>query len=258
MSNTTKMPALFVGHGSPMNAIEDNDFTKGWQEIAKRIPRPQAILLVSAHWETNGTCVNDEPQPKLIYDMYGFPDELYRLQYNAPGAPEMAHQTKSLITRAVSIDNTWGIDHGAWSVLCKMYPAADVPVFQLSLDRGASAAEHFQIGQELSALRASGVLIMASGNVVHNLAKISWQMTGGHAWADTFDNYIKDKIVTRQFADVQNYKSAGPSVGLAFSTPEHFYPLLYILGASTPEDKLLIFNNSGTLGALSMTCYLYE
>ena len=256
--NTKKMPALFVGHGSPMNAIEDNDYTRGWEEVSGNIPKPEAILAVSAHWFTSGTRIADTAAPKTIYDMYGFPDELYKVTYNAPGAPEMAHLAKGLISRDMQVDNSWGIDHGTWSVLHKMYPAADIPVFQLSVDRNASAETHFQIGQEISSLRENGVLLFASGNVVHNLGKINWGMKEGYSWANEFDGYIKEKIRNRRYQDVLNYKLAGKSAEVAFVTMEHFYPLLYTLGSANPDDRLTIFNDSCTLGSLSMTCYLFE
>jgi len=259
MANEFKrMPALFVGHGSPMNAIEDNDYTRNWAKIAREIPKPEAILSVSAHWYTAGSRITDEEQPKMVYDMYGFPDELYRVAYRAKGSPELAHLTKELITRSVKIDNSWGYDHGTWSVLSKMYPEADIPVFQLSLDSSASAEAHFQIGKEISALREKGVLIFGSGNVVHNLEKINWGMAGGHPWAVEFDRYIKNKIDNRQYQDVINYVNAGKSSELAFFTPEHFYPLLYVLGASREDDRISIFNDSCVMGSLSMTSYLFQ
>lgn len=258
MPNTMKMPALFVGHGSPMNAIEDNDYTRNWAKIASEIPRPKAILSISAHWYTNGIRIIDEEQPKIKYDMYGFPDELYRVTYKAKGSPELAHLTKDLIKRNVTIDNTWGYDHGTWSVLSKMYPEADIPVFQLSVDSSASAEIHFQIGQEINALRQKGVLILGSGNVVHNLEKLNWGMAGGHSWAVDFDHYIKDKIIKKDYQDVINYEKAGKSSELAFFTPDHFYPLLYILGAATEDDKVSIFNDSCVMGSLSMTSYLFK
>ena len=205
MANEIKrMPALFVGHGTPMNAIEDNAYTKNWAKIAATIPRPEAIMVISAHWYTDGSRVTDEPQPKMVYDMYGFPEELYEINYKAKGSPEFAHETKALIKGNVMIDNSWGYDHGAWSVLHRMYPNADIPVFQLSVDSNADAEAHFQIGQEISSLRNKGVLILGSGNVVHNLSKISWEMQGGYPWAVDFDNYIKDKITKRQYKDVIN------------------------------------------------------
>ncbi|WP_341458756.1 class III extradiol ring-cleavage dioxygenase [Clostridium vincentii] len=187
-----------------------------------------------------------------------FLDELYKVLYKAEGALELAHLTKNLIKKDVKIDNSWGYDHGTWSVLCKMYPEADIPVYQLSIDSSASAETHFKIGQEISSLREKGVLILGSGNVVHNLSKISWEMDGGHPCAIDFDNYIKNKIIQKQYQDVINYKTAGKSSELAFYTPDHYNPLLYVLGASKEDDRLTIFNDSCTLGSLSMTSYLFE
>lgn len=256
-TSTKKMPVLFIGHGSPMNAIEENDYTRKWVQIAGEIPKPKAILSISAHWYTHGSRINDETNPKIVYDMYGFPKELYRLQYEVKGSTEFAHQTQVIILKDVILDNSWGIDHGTWSVLCNMYPDADIPVYQLSIDSDASAEMHFKIGQEISALRDQGVLILGSGNVVHNLSKIGWDMDGGFSWANDFDGYIKDKIQNKQYDDVIHYQRAGRSSEIAFYTPEHFYPLLYVLGAATEEDEITIFNDSCTLGSLSMTSYLF-
>lgn len=253
-----KMPTLFVGHGSPMNAIEDNEFTMNWEEIAKKIPKPKAILSVSAHWYTHGSRIMDSRQPEMIYDMYGFPDELYRIEYKAKGAPELSHLTKDLIKRDVQIDNSWGYDHGTWSVLSRMYPDADIPLYQLSVDANSGAETHFKIGQEISSLREKGVLILGSGNVVHNLSKINWNMEGGYPWAIDFDEYIKEKITQKQFQDVIDYKKAGDSSKIAFYTPDHFYPLLYVLGASSTNDQVKIFNDKCLMGSMSMTCYLFE
>jgi 4,5-DOPA dioxygenase extradiol len=252
------MPALFVGHGSPINAIEDNAYTRSWERIAREIPRPQAILSISAHWYTQGSRVTDEAHPKMIYDMTGFPDALYEVKYPAPGAPDLAHITQKLMSRDVSIDNTWGYDHGTWAVLCKMYPKADIPLYQLSVDRNAAGQAHYQMGRELRSLREKGVLILASGNVVHNLSKINWGMTGGFPWADDFDKYIKDKIIQRQLQDIIDYLKAGSSAKLAFYTPDHFYPLLYVLGAMDEKDEITIYNDSRTMGSLSMTSYLFK
>jgi Uncharacterized conserved protein len=251
------MPVVFIGHGSPMNAIEDNEYSSTWIKIARTIPKPAAILSISAHWNTHGTRITDAPTPETIYDMYGFPEKLYQVEYKVKGSPELAHETKNLISRDVKIDNSWGCDHGTWSVLCRMYPKADIPVFQLSVDNDASAAEHFQIGREISSLRERGVLIFGSGNVVHNLARLDWEMEGGFSWADEFDNYIKNQVISKRYQDAIQYEKAGKCSELAFSTPEHFYPLLYILGASRDEDQLTIFNAACTKGALSMTSYLF-
>jgi 4,5-DOPA dioxygenase extradiol len=253
-----RMPALFIGHGSPMNAIENNEYTKAWEEIGKQIAKPEAILSISAHWYTKGTKISDAPKPKVIYDMYGFPDALYHVNYQPDGSPKLAHDTISLISREVKPDNSWGIDHGTWSVLCRMFPKADIPVYQMSVDADADFETHFKIGRELASLRDSGVMILGSGNVVHNLSRVNWDMQGGYPWALEFDEYVKKEIVTGQYDDVLDYSKAGPSAALAFNTPDHFDPLLYILGASNQSDKLTVFNDSCTLGALSMTCYLFE
>jgi 4,5-DOPA dioxygenase extradiol len=253
-----RMPALFIGHGSAMNAIEDNKYSKSWEEIGKHIAKPEAILSISAHWFTKGTRITDAPKPKVVYDMYGFPDALYRVNYQPNGSPELAHKTMSLISSQVKIDNSWGIDHGTWSVLCRMYPKADIPVYQLSVDAGASAQTHFKIGRELASLRDQGVMIFGSGNVVHNLSQVNWDRDDGYSWALEFDKYIKDKIISDQYDSVLDYCKAGPSANLAFHTPDHFNPLLYILGASNKSDKLTVLNDSCTLGALSMTSYLFE
>lgn len=253
-----KMPVLFIGHGSPMNALKDNQYTDNWITIARQIPRPEAILFISAHWYTHGSRITDEAHPRMVYDMYGFPEELYRIEYKAAGAPALAHEVKSLIQRDAAIDNSWGLDHGAWSVLHRMFPEADIPVFQLSVDMNADARTHFQIGKELGSLRDKGVLILGSGNVVHNLGRISWDMAGGQPWAEEFDNYIKAQIEAGDYKNVIDYQSAGESSRLAFPTPEHYFPLLYVLGASEAEDRLTIFNDSCIMGSMSMTCYLFE
>lgn len=253
-----RMPVLFVGHGSPMNAIEDNIFTKEWERIGQEIPRPKSILCVSAHWYNKGTKVNDSLHPKTVYDMYGFPKALYEVKYPVNGDPELAHKTKRMVRHEVSIDNQWGIDHGTWSVLCRMYPEADIPVFQLSVDANADARVHYEIGQDLAVLRDEGVLIVGSGNVVHNLALVDWNKEGGFDWAETFDRYIKDAILEKDFEKVIHYKTAGGSADKAFYTPEHYFPLLYVLGAAAEEDKVTVFNEACVMGALSMTSYLFQ
>jgi len=252
-----KMPVLFIGHGSPMNAIEDNIYTRKWIEIGAALPRPDAILSVSAHWTTDGTSVMDSPFPRTVYDMYGFPKELYEVVYQPPGSPEYARMVAGLIEN-VRVDNSWGIDYGSWSVLCRMYPKADIPVFQLSLDTNASSQKHYEMGQALKPLREKNVLILGSGNIVHNLSRVNWDMNGGYPWAVEFDGYIKDRILKRGFHDVIDYKRAGPSAQFAFRTTEHFDPLLYVLGASDTSDRLTVLNNSYTMGSLSMTGYLFD
>lgn len=252
------MPTLFIGHGSPMNAIEDNKFVREWQALAARLPRPQAILSVSAHWYTKGTKVSDEESPKTIYDMYGFPDALYRIVYGAPGAPEAARKAAKLISRPVETDNSWGYDHGTWSVLHRIYPDADIPVFQLSVDRNAPMQEHYDIGRQLRPLREEGVLIFGSGNITHNLSRVNWKMQGGYDWAEAFDGYIIDNIKRGNHDNVVNHKSAGNSADYAVPISDHYAPLLYVLGASSEEDEVHIFNDECVLGSLSMTSCLFE
>ncbi|MDF2543147.1 MAG: ligB2 [Herbinix sp.] len=252
------MPALFVGHGSPMNALEDNSYSQNWKEIAKELPKPQAILAISAHWYTKGTNINDMENPRTLYDFYGFPKELYEVEYPAPGSPKYAHITKDILSKEVKIDNSWGIDHGTWSVLHRMYPNADVPVYQLSIDRNAPLETHYKLGQEISTLREDGVMILGSGNVVHNLSRVNWEMENGYPWADQFDDYIKHKIIERNHRDVIQYQSAGASSALAFQTEDHFCPLLYVLGATREDDRVSIYNDTCTLGSLSMTSYLFQ
>jgi 4,5-DOPA dioxygenase extradiol len=251
----TRMPVLFIGHGSPLNAIEDNDYTRTWQYVAAELPRPKSILCISAHWFTEGSRVFNSLHPRTVYDLYGFPPELYRIEYKANGAPELAAQVRHLIEADVRIDNRWGIDHGTWSVLHVMYPAADIPLIQLSVDRNAPASAHYAMGRQLATLRDQGVLILGSGNIVHNLSRVDFDRPDGYPWASAFDNYIADRISSRDDAAVIDYTSAGSIADEAFYSPEHFYPLLYALGATEKTDKHYIFNRSCTLGSISMTSY---
>lgn len=254
-----RIPVLFIGHGSPMNAIEENQFVLEWKEIRNRIPKPKAILSVSAHWFTDGTRIMTSETAKTIYDMYGFPEELYRIVYNAKGSPHYAAEVKALINREVISDDSWGYDHGTWSVLHRIYPEADIPVFQLSVDRNAPVEQHYRMGQEISKLREQGVLIFGSGNVVHNLSRVSWDMENeGYSWAEEFDDYIYENIMNRKDQNVIDYEKAGKSASLAFSTVDHYAPLLYVLGAANNNDKITVFNKACTLGSLSMTSYLFE
>jgi len=253
-----KMPVLFVGHGSPMNAIEGNDFTRNWVKLAREIPKPAAILAISAHWFTKGARIMDEANPKVIYDMYGFPSALYKVVYNPVGAPELAHSVKNLINRETTFDNTWGYDHGTWSVLVHMYPQKDIPVFQLSVDGLSPPEAHLEIGRYLRPLREIGVLILGSGNVVHNLRLINWSMKKGNDWAYKFDDYIKESILNKEANNVVNYQQAGDAANLAVPTPDHFYPLLYILGAADGSEQITVYNNECTMGSMSMTSYLFK
>lgn len=252
-----QMPVLFVGHGSPMNAIEDNEYSRSWSALGKLLPKPSAILSVSAHWFTRGTKVNDSPSPAMIYDMYGFPEELYQLKYPAPGSPELAYRVKALIGEHVSIDNNWGIDHGTWSVLNRVYPKADVPIVQLSVNAMLTPEEHYIIGQKLKPLRDEGVLVFGSGNVVHNLARVDWRMNEGQPWAHEFDRYIEDAIFRKDNDAVLHFDRAGQSAELSVPTMDHFAPLLYVLGASDENDVVSTLNADCTLGSMCMASYLF-
>ena len=253
------MPVIFVGHGSPMNAIEDNEYTKTWRSLGERLLRPEAIVSISAHWYTKGTKIMNEESPKTIYDMYGFPKELYEIIYDSPGSPKLAGATKELISKETEYDNSWGIDHGTWSVLVHMYPDRDIPVFQISIDAYAPPEVHYNIGRELRELRKEGVLILGSGNIVHNLRLVDWhQKNKGFDWAYEFDDYIYESILNNNHEAIIRYKEKGDIARLAVPTPDHFYPLLYVLGASDEKDRISAFNKSCELGSLTMTGYLWE
>jgi 4,5-DOPA dioxygenase extradiol len=252
------MPALFVGHGSPMNAMEDNAFTRTWTELGKSLPRPEAILSVSAHWFTKGTWIADSERPKQIYDMYGFPSELYDVKYPATGSPTLAKAVMQRIDNRIDVDNSWGLDHGTWSVLCRMYPRADIPVVQLSIDATADPEDHFRMGRKLADLLEEGIMILGSGNIVHDLGKIDWNMEGGFPYAEEFDGYIKSAILQGEYDKAIQYQEAGPSAKLAFRTPEHYYPLLYVLGAASTTDRVSVFNEACIMGSISMTGYSFQ
>lgn len=249
------MPIMFVGHGSPMNAIENNEFTKGWKEMAKLIPKPKAILSISAHWYIDGTRIVDTLNPKTIHDFYGFPKELFAVDYAAKGHPELANETMRLIGDICTVDNSWGIDHGTWSVLVNMYPKKDIPVFELSIDRNFSSEQCYSIGEKIKVLRECGVLIFGSGNVVHNLGIIDLSEENGYDWACQFDGAIRDAIIERRHNAILDYQNM-PHSKLAVPITDHFYPLLYVLGASSDEDKVEIFNEKCLMGSISMTSYI--
>ena len=246
------MPALFVGHGSPMNALEDNAFTRAWRAVAAALPRPRAVLCVSAHWETDGPRVTAQLQPRTIHDFYGFPPELFRVQYPAPGAQALAERVVALgAAHGAARDTGWGIDHGAWSVLIRMYPEADVPVVQLSLDTGLSPAEHFALARALRPLRDEGVLLLGSGNIVHNLRLIRWEDVA-YDWATEFDSKVAQRIERQDDAALVDYRSLGPGAALAVPTDEHYLPLLYVLAQRDPAEKITFFAEGVTLGSISM------
>ncbi len=252
--STERMPSLFVGHGSPMNAIDDNEFSRTWVELGKSLPHPKGIVSISAHWETRGAYVTEMPQPRTIYDFYGFPPELYAKSYPAPGSPELAGQVRKLVTAAeVKPDDTWGLDHGTWSVLTRMYPKADIPVVQLSLDRNQSPEYHYQVGRELAALREEGILILGSGNLVHNLRLVQWD-DKEFDWAVEFDAAATKWIIDRDHEPLIHYEKAGRAAALSINSAEHFLPLLYILGTRVKEDKVTFYNGKVTMGSISMRC----
>lgn len=250
------MPLLFAGHGSPMNAIEQNDFSRGWAEVATRMPRPKAILSVSAHWYIDRTRVLSSRQPRTIHDFWGFPEELYRARYPAPGAPELAERAAQMID-AVSVepDDSWGLDHGTWSVLTHMYPEADIPVFQLSIDHALTGEEHYRIGTQLQALRQEGVLILGSGNLVHNLARVDWSAgESGYPWAEDFQARLRDLISGGEHQELMEYEKLGPEARLSIPISDHYVPLLYVLGAGMSSEAVTIFNDNCVLGSVSMMC----
>ncbi|MCX6244365.1 MAG: 4,5-DOPA dioxygenase extradiol [Bacteroidetes bacterium] len=256
--STEQMPVLFIGHGSPMNAIEENEFTEGWRLIGRTLPKPNAVLCVSAHWETRGTQVTAMEKPRTIHDFGGFPQELFEVQYPAPGSPDLAKETREIIHKAeVSLDERWGLDHGCWSVLKRMYPAADVPVIQLSLDYTRDAQFHYDLGKELSALRKKGILIIGSGNLVHNLRLVDWNRmyeTGfGLDWAIEANEKMKKFILANEHKSLIDFRSQGKAFDLAIPTPEHFLPLLYVLGLKEENEKIELFNDKPVMGSLTMT-----
>ena len=251
---TNRMPALFIGHGSPMNAIEDNEYNQAWAEAARTLPQPKAIVCVSAHWETNGCFVTANEQPRTIHDFGGFPRALYEKLYPAPGMPELVDRIAQLAPDAnVQPATNWGLDHGTWSVLCRMYPQAEIPVVQLSLDRSRDASFHYQLGKQLDALRDEGVLIIGSGNIVHNLRLVVWEDTA-FDWAIEFDAQAKQWMLEDDHEPLIHYEKLGKSAALAINSAEHYLPLLYILGLKQKEDSLSFFNEKLWGGSLSMRC----
>jgi len=246
------MPVLFIGHGSPMNAIEENEFSRAWMEAGNVLPHPTAILCISAHWETSGTRVTAMDKPRTIYDFYGFPPELYAMKYHAPGSPTLAQHICNLIgLDEILPDLTWGLDHGTWSVLTRLFPKADVPVVQLSLDINKATGVHYDMGRKLIALRDEGVLIIGSGNIVHNLRMVVFDDTAFN-WAVEFDGKVKKWILENDHEPIINYKKQGRSAELAINSAEHFKPLLYVLGAKETGEPVRFFTEKLWGGSLSM------
>ncbi|MBA4374423.1 MAG: 4,5-DOPA dioxygenase extradiol [Thermodesulfovibrio sp.] len=248
----TAMPALFVGHGSPMNAIEDNEFSRAWAEVGQSLPKPTAILCISAHWVTEGTGATAMGKPKTIHDFSGFPQELYDVKYPAEGSPALARLTEETIKKTqVEMDFEWGLDHGTWSVLSRMFPNADIPVVQLSLDGYKKPQAHYDIGTELRSFRNKGVLIVGSGNMVHNLGTLSWE-DNAYDWAVEFDETLKQLILSGDHDSIVNYEKFGRIAAQSIPTNEHFLPLLYILALKHKDDNISFFADKITLGSISM------
>ncbi len=246
--NHERMPVLFLGHGSPMNAIEKNDVTNAMSDLGKKLPLPKAILVISAHWMTKGTWVTHMDQPKTIHDFYGFPQELFQVQYPAPGSPEVANRVRQLVTdpQISADDHEWGLDHGTWSVLRHIYPEAKIPVVQLSLDMTKPAEFHFELGKKLQALRDQGVFIVGSGNLVHNLRRIDWNPNATpFDWSVEFDTWAKEKMLNRDFQALVSDATKTEAGRLSIPTPDHYFPLLYILGAAADTKDDLTFDIEG-------------
>jgi len=257
-SNTEKMPVLFLGHGSPMNAIEENQFVTGFRDLAKTLPKPNAILCISAHWFTNGTKVTAMEMPRTIHDFGGFPQALFEVQYPASGSPELARETKELLLPTdIELDEKWGLDHGAWSVIKHLYPDADIPVIQLSIDYTKPAQYHFDLAQKLSALRTKGILIIGSGNIVHNLGLVDFRNfekdNYGYDWAIEARGKINNYLLEGNFQPLIDYEKQSKAFQLAIPTPEHYLPLIYTLGLKGKTEELSLFNDKLVAGSLSMT-----
>ncbi len=254
------MPVLFIGHGSPMNGIEDNEFSQRWSQMAKEIPTPTAVLVVSAHWFSKGTRVTAMDFPETIHDFGGFPQALFDVQYPAPGSPALAMETTALILSAhVELDHDWGLDHGAWTVVRHMYPEAKIPVLQLSIDYTKPPQYHYELAKELYGLRKKGVLIIGSGNMVHNLRMVSWSQLNenyGYDWALQMNDTFKKLITSGDYKPLINYESLGAEAKLAIPTPEHYLPLLYSLGLKGSNDIVSFFNDKAVAGSLTMTSVL--
>lgn len=247
----SSMPILFVGHGNPMNALLDNDITRGWAAMAAGL-RPRAILCISAHWETRGTRVTMAPRPQTIHDFYGFPAELHDVEYPAPGSPELGKDIIEQMNRTVMEDHEWGLDHGAWSVIMKMFPDADVPVLQLSLDRNLSLKAHYELASELSFLRKRGVLIVGSGNLIHNLRHANWNSDAPYEWAIEFDEQLKDLISSGNHDKLIRAEQISHAAALSIPTREHYLPLLYTLALKEEQENIMFFNESILMGSMGM------
>lgn len=251
----TMMPAFFIGHGSPMNAIEDNEFTRGWRKAMEGIPQPSAILCVSAHWLTRGTWVTAMPKPRTIHDFGGFPRQLSEANYSVPGSPQFAQAISNSVPDVkIGLDQKWGLDHGAWSILMPVFPKTNIPVMELSIDESQSPIWHYELGQMLVRLRRRGVLIIGSGNIVHNLGLLNPRLANsGFDWAEAFNETIKDRLLKHDHRSMIDYTKLGREAQLAIPTNEHYLPLLYTLGLQAKGDTVSIFNDLSVMGSITMT-----
>ena len=261
---SSKMPVLFIGHGSPMNIILENDFTRSLVALAKKLPRPKAIMVVSAHWLTNGTYVTCTKQPKTIYDFYGFPQELYEMDYPSPGAPDEARLASEAVRKVpVVCDREWGLDHASWAILKHMYPKADIPVFEMSLDYSFNdwhpkpLQYHYDLAAELSRLRKHGVLIIGSGNIVHNLKLIDFEDMGAkpYDWAMEFDSQVKDHLLHRNHQGLIRYQSNGKASALSVPTLDHYLPMIYALALQEENEPLTFIHEGFQNASISMRCF---
>jgi 4,5-DOPA dioxygenase extradiol len=256
--HSDEMPVLFLGHGSPMNAIEENEFVAGFRSLAENLPQPKAILCISAHWFTKGTLLTAMPNPRTIHDFGGFPQGLYAVNYPAPGNPELARYTQYLLnSESVALDTSWGLDHGCWSVIKHLYPKADVPVIQMSIDYNLSGSAHFALAQQLVSLRQKGILIVGSGNIIHNLNLIDFRKMNldnySFDWAMEVREKVNRYILDRNFVPLTEYLKMSRAFQLAIPTPEHFLPLIYALALVKVTDNISLFNDKMQAGSLSMT-----
>jgi 4,5-DOPA dioxygenase extradiol len=253
------MPVIFFGHGSPMNALSDNVFTRKWAEIGKTIPRPKAVLCISAHWYVPFTAVTAMEKPPTIHDFGGFPRELFEFEYPAPGAPKLAERVSELLSPVeVGLDNQWGLDHGTWSVLCHVFPAADIPVVQLSIDKTKPPEFHYELAKRLAPLRDEGILITGNGNIVHNLRFFSHEPSSElpFDWAGCFDNQVRQAVISGNHETLISYEAIGKDAKLSVPTPEHYLPLLYVLGMQREGDEIGFpvegFDGGGSISMLSV------
>lgn len=256
------MPVLFIGHGSPMNALENNQFTSKWREVASSFDAPKAILAISAHWYINELALSSGEQNQTIHDFYGFPESLHKFNYPALGSPELASRIKEIFVATgelpeVFLNQEWGLDHGVWSILCHMYPEANIPVIQLSIMRDKTTSWHYELARKLCKLREEGVLILASGNIVHNLRLLDWHnVRNTYPWAKKFDESISDMLIKKNHAAIINYDKL-TDARLAVPSEDHFIPLLYAIGAANESDEVTLFNQAIIYGSLSMTSVIF-